>query len=62
LANHLHYPTNLPQLNIKQNTPEGKKCEKQEKLSMVTIVVIIRNDDHRSSFGHNFKIMSMVII
>ena len=62
LANHLHYPTNLPQLNIKQNTPEGKKCEKQAKLSMVTIVVIIRNDDHRSSFGHNFKIMSMVII
>ena len=32
LANHLHYPTNLPQLNIKQNTPEGKKCEKQGKL------------------------------
>jgi hypothetical protein len=32
LANHPYYLTNLPQLNGKQNTPEGKKCEKQGKL------------------------------
>ena len=70
LANHPHYSTNLsanlPQLNGNKNTPEGEKCKKQAKLSMVIIVVIImviiRNDDHWSSYGHYFKMMSMVII
>jgi len=35
--------------------------QKQAKLSMVIIVIIIRNDDHGSSYGHYFKMMSMVI-
>jgi hypothetical protein len=38
------------------------KMQKQAKLSMVIIVIIIRNDDHGSSYGHYIKMMSMVII